>query len=69
MTPYPVTTYYVDDQYNVQHSTSVYFNERRANAACVEEMKWKSTVRVVCIPLGVDVEGDYVGVLHTFGKA
>jgi hypothetical protein len=32
----------------------------------IEEMKWESTVSVSCPELGIEVEGDYVGVSHTF---
>jgi hypothetical protein len=66
MTSFPVTVSYLNEAGQTEQDTTVFFNAAKANAFCVEEMKWEGTVRVVCLPLGVDVEGDYVGVSHTF---
>jgi hypothetical protein len=67
MTSFPVTVQYLDQcSGTVKASTRIFFNERAANKYMVEEMKWEDTVRVICLPLGVDVEGDFCGVAHSF---
>lgn len=50
-------------------ASSIFFNEKAANAFMVEEMKWESTVSVKCPALGTEVEGDFVNVSHSFKKA
>jgi hypothetical protein len=66
MISYPVTVTYLNEARKPELSTTVFFNAEQANRFAVEEMKWEDTVRVQCLPLGVDVEGDFVGVAHTF---
>jgi len=46
----------------------VFASAKGAERYCTEEMKWESTVRVQCTELSIDVEGDFVGVSHTFTR-
>jgi hypothetical protein len=63
----PVTVTHIDlATGKTDQTTSIFFCEKQANRFMVEEMKWESTVRVACLPLGVDVPGDFAGVTHSF---
>jgi phage-related protein len=65
MSTYNVTVYSIQGN-SVVKDVKAFESIGRANDFMTEEMKWEGTVRVVCKELGVDVDGDYVGVSHTF---